>query len=310
MNFPSGFPDTRTSCVFLTIANSTVYPSLSNLFPEIQLNLGKDAPMSDKPSPETAPQRFTGQVAVITGGAGGLGLAIAEAFCNGGGRVALFDANPEAVTTGTQSLDAMGLSAYGECVDVRDSRQVQEAMARVAERFGRIDSLIAAAGGSLGTPRDLEDISPEDLDLVIDVNIKGTYHCSAAVVPYMRTQGGGSIVTFSSIGGRSTSPVTGIPYAAAKAGILGLTRRLAREVGPDNIRVNAIAPGLFLTGRLQGMFDAMSEKDRNEVLDSIPLHRMPDIHECVEPVLFLASDASSYITGVVLDVNGGRFMAG
>ena len=266
--------------------------------------------MSDKPSPETATQRFTGQVAVITGGAGGLGLAIAEAFCNGGGRVALFDANPEAVTTGTQSLDAMGLSAYGECVDVRDSRQVQEAMARVAERFGRIDSLIAAAGGSLGTPRDLEDISPEDLDLVIDVNIKGTYHCSAAVVPYMRTQGGGSIVTFSSIGGRSTSPVTGIPYAAAKAGILGLTRRLAREVGPDNIRVNAIAPGLFLTGRLQGMFDAMSDKDRNEVLDSIPLHRMPDINECVEPVLFLASDASSYITGVVLDVNGGRFMAG
>jgi 3-oxoacyl-[acyl-carrier protein] reductase len=117
-------------------------------------------------------------------------------------------------------------------------------------------------------------------------------------------------VTFSSIGGRSTSPVTGIPYAAAKAGILGLTRRLAREVGPDNIRVNAIAPGLFLTGRLQGMFDAMSEHDRNEVLDSIPLRRMPAITECVDPVLFLASDQSSYITGAVVDVNGGRFMAG
>ena len=245
MNFPSGFPDTRISCVFLTIANSTVYPSSSNLFPEIQLNLGKDAPMSENPNPETAPQRFTGQVAVITGGAGGLGLAIAEAFCQEGGLVALFDANPEAVTAGTQSLEKLGFSAGGECVDVRDSNQVQAAMARVAERFGRIDSLIAAAGGSLGTPRDLEDISREDLDLVIDVNIKGTYHCSAAVVPYMRTQGGGSIVTFSSIGGRSTSPVTGIPYAAAKAGILGLTRRLAREVGPDNIRVNAIAPDYF-----------------------------------------------------------------
>jgi 3-oxoacyl-[acyl-carrier protein] reductase len=126
----------------------------------------------------------------------------------------------------------------------------------------------------------------------------------------MRAAGGGSIVTFSSIGGRSTSPVTGIPYAAAKAGILGLTRRLAREVGPDNIRVNAIAPGLFLTGRLQGMFDAMSEHDRTEVLDSIPLRRMPEISECVDPVLFLASDQSSYITGAVLDVNGGRFMAG
>lgn len=260
--------------------------------------------------PNRTNQRFAGKVAVITGGAGGLGLAIAEAICREGGIVALFDANPEAVEAATISLEEAGFTASGECVDVRNSHQVQSAMAQIANRYGQIDSLIAAAGGSLGTPRDLEDISPEDLDLVIDVNIKGTYHCSAAVVPFMRSQGGGSIVTFSSIGGRSTSPVTGIPYAAAKAGILGLTRRLAREVGPDNIRVNAIAPGLFLTGRLQGMFDAMTEKDRNEVLDSIPLHRMPDIHECVEPVLFLASDASSYITGVVLDVNGGRFMAG
>ncbi len=266
--------------------------------------------MSVNPNPGRTAQRFAAKVAVITGGAGGLGLAIAEAICIEGGTVALFDANPEAVQVATRSLEKAGFAAFGECVDVRDSHQVQSAMARVADHFGQIDSLIAAAGGSLGTPRDLEDISPEDLDLVIDVNIKGTYHCGAAAVPFMRNQGGGSIVTFSSIGGRSTSPVTGIPYAAAKAGILGLTRRLAREVGPDNIRVNAIAPGLFLTGRLQGMFDAMTEKDRNEVLDSIPLHRMPEIHECVEPVLFLASDASSYITGVVLDVNGGRFMAG
>jgi 3-oxoacyl-[acyl-carrier protein] reductase len=195
-------------------------------------------------------------------------------------------------------------------VDVRDAEAVRAAVDGAAAAFGHLDILIAAAGGSLGTPRDLEDISPDDLDLVIDVNIKGTYHCAAACVPHMRAAGGGSIVTFSSIGGRSTSPVTGIPYAAAKAGILGLTRRLAREVGPDNIRVNAIAPGLFLTGRLQGMFDAMSEHDRNEVLDSIPLRRMPAITECVDPVLFLASDQSSYITGAVVDVNGGRFMAG
>lgn len=120
--------------------------------------------------------------------------------------------------------------------------------------------------------------------------------------------GGGSIVTFSSIGGRGASPVTGVPYAAAKSAILGLTRRLAREVGADKIRVNAIAPGLFLTGRLQGMFDALAESERNEVLNAIPLKRMPEINECVQPVLFLASDAASYMTGTVLDVNGGRLM--
>lgn len=90
----------------------------------------------------------------------------------------------------------------------------------------------------------------------------------------MKSRGGGAIVTFSSIGGRSASPVTGVPYAAAKAGIIGLTRRLAREVGADGIRVNSIAPGLFLTGRLQGMFDKMSQSEQKEVLDGIPLKRM------------------------------------
>lgn len=184
------------------------------------------------------------------------------------------------------------------------------AVESLAAELGPIDTLIAAAGGSLGTPRDLDDISEDDLDLVLDVNIKGTFHCARAVLPFMRQAGRGAIVTFSSIGGRSASPVTGVPYAAAKAGLLGLTRRLAKEVGGENIRVNAIAPGLFLTDRLQGMFDALPEADRREVIDSIPLGRMPRIQECVDPVLFLASDESSYITGVVLDVNGGRFMAG
>ena len=254
--------------------------------------------------------RFTGRVALVTGGGGGLGLAIAEALGREGASVWLVDASEQALTSGLQHLQAAGIPARGAVVDVRDPDAVRESVDAAAAQLGGLNVLVAAAGGSLGTPRDLEDISPADLDLVIDVNIKGTYHCAVASVPHMRAAGGGSIVTFSSIGGRSTSPVTGIPYAAAKAGILGLTRRLAREVGPAGIRVNAIAPGLFLTGRLQGMFDAMSEHDRDEVLDSIPLRRMPAISECVDPVLFLASDQSSYITGAVLDVNGGRFMAG
>jgi NAD(P)-dependent dehydrogenase (short-subunit alcohol dehydrogenase family) len=256
------------------------------------------------------PGRFVDRVAIITGGAGGLGLEIAQALGEEGAAVAIWDTNTEAIDRGVAELRDAGLHASGFTADVRSRASVDEATAGTVQELGAPTVLIAAAGGSLGTPRDLEDITEADLDLVIDVNVKGTYHCAAAVVPHMRAAGGGSIVTFSSIGGRSTSPVTGIPYAAAKAGILGLTRRLAREVGPDGIRVNAIAPGLFLTGRLQGMFDAMSEHDRNEVLDSIPLHRMPDISECVAPVLFLAGPESSYITGAVLDVNGGRFMSG
>lgn len=253
--------------------------------------------------------RFTGKVAIVTGGAGGLGQAISAALANEGALVAIFDTNPDAIDRALDEL-ARPESVMGAIVDVRSRESVTSGVAEVVAEFGGIDILIAAAGGSLGTPRDIDDIEPEHLDLVIDVNIKGTFNCAQAVVRFMKARGGGAIVNFSSIGGRSTSPVTGIPYAAAKAGVLGLTRRLAREVGPDGIRVNAVAPGLFLTGRLQGMFDAMADKDRNEVLDSIPLHRMPELRECVEPVLFLASEESSYITGAVLDVNGGRFMAG
>lgn len=253
--------------------------------------------------------RFEGKVAIVTGGAGGLGQAITAALVEEGARVAMFDANPEAIDRALQELGQSD-AVTGAVVDVRSRESVIAGVAKVVAAFGGVDILIAAAGGSLGTPRDIDDIEPEHLDLVIDVNIKGTFNCAQAVVHLMKARGGGAIVNFSSIGGRSTSPVTGIPYAAAKAGVLGLTRRLAREVGPDGIRVNAVAPGLFLTGRLQGMFDAMAEKDRNEVLDSIPLHRMPELRECVEPVLFLASEESSYITGAVLDVNGGRFMAG
>ena len=259
---------------------------------------------------EHRPPRFSGRVAIVTGGAGGLGQAISRALADEGAKVAVFDTNGEAIERALGELRAGGGEFMGATVDVRDRASVVAGVESVAGEFGGVDILVAAAGGSLGTPRDIDDIEPEHLDLVIDVNIKGTFNCAQAVVPAMKARGGGAIVTFSSIGGRSTSPVTGIPYAAAKAGILGLTRRLAREVGPDGIRVNAIAPGLFLTGRLQGMFDAMSEHDRNEVLDGIPLHRMPELRECVDPVLFLASDESSYVTGTVLDVNGGRFMAG
>lgn len=253
--------------------------------------------------------RFAGQVALVTGGAGGLGREICRAFLQEGAAVAVADANEAAVTEALADLAPLG-RVTGLVVDVRDAAAVTAGIDRVAAELGGLDILVAAAGGSLGTPRDLEEIDPEDLDLVIDVNVKGTFHCAKAAVPHLRARGGGAIVTFSSIGGRSTSPVTGIPYAAAKAGILGLTRRLAREVGPDGIRVNAIAPGLFLTGRLQGMFDAMAAGDRDEVLDSIPLRRMPELRECVDPVLFLASREASYVTGTVLDVNGGRFMAG
>lgn len=252
--------------------------------------------------------RFAARTVVVTGGSGGLGRAVCEGFAAEGARVAVVDVDPRGVRETVEALSVDGTSASGYVVDVCDADQVGELMRSVVAEHGGLHVLVNLAGGSLQTPRDLHEITPEHLALVFGVNLTGTFLCCQAAVPHLVATGGGAIVNTSSIGGRQPSPVTGVPYAAAKAGIVGLTKRLAKEVGPHGVRVNAIAPGLFLTGRLQGMFDALGEEERREVLDAIPLGRLPELREAVDPVLFLAGDESSYITGVVLDVNGGRFM--
>lgn len=255
-----------------------------------------------------ARRRFEGRTAVVTGGAGGIGRELCDAFAAEGAAVAVVDVDPDLVDPSVTTLRQAGARAHGYVVDVREDIAVQDMVRDVHDRLGGPHVLVTLAGGSLGTPKDLTEIEPEHVDLVVDVNVKGTFYCCQAVVPYMREDGGGAIVTASSIGGRQPSPVTGVPYASSKAAVVGLTKRLARELGGDRIRVNAIAPGLFLTGRLQGMYDAMPERERREVLDAIPLDRFPEIREAVDPILFLASEEASYVTGVVLDVNGGRFM--
>ncbi|MGH3735909.1 MAG: SDR family NAD(P)-dependent oxidoreductase [Micromonosporaceae bacterium] len=250
--------------------------------------------------------RFAGRTAVVTGGAGGIGRAVCTGFAAEGAAVAVLDVSGDAVAATVDELVAGGGLAEGYPVDVTDPAALRDAFAQIQQRLGGPHVLVTLAGGSLGTPRDLADIGPEHLDLVLGVNVAGTFYCCQAAAPLMPP--GSAIVTVSSIGARQPSPVTGAPYAAAKAAIGGLTRRLARELGPAGVRVNAVAPGLFLTDRLQGMYDAMSDTEQREVIDAIPLRRMPELREIVDPVLYLASDAASYVTGVTLDVNGGRYM--
>lgn len=254
-------------------------------------------------------QRFTGRTVVVTGGAGGIGREVCQGFAREGAAIAVVDVDEASVAAVAEQLSGeYGVAAAGFAVDVRDRDAVESLMAQVHGQLSGPHVLVTLAGGSLGTPKGLEEIEPEHLDLVVDVNVKGTFYCSQAAAPYMAEAGGGAIITTSSIGGRQPSPVTGVPYAASKAAVVGLTKRLAKELGGRRVRVNAVAPGLFLTGRLQAMYDAMPEVERREVLDAIPLDRFPEIREAVDPILFLASEEASYITGVVLDVNGGRFM--
>lgn len=244
---------------------------------------------------------------MVTGGAGGIGRAVVAGFAGEGASVAVVDVDLGAATEVADEVAAMHqVPALGLAVDVSDRHAVAAAMARVNQALGGPNVLVTLAGGSLGTPKGLAEITEDHVDLVVDVNVKGTFYCAQAAAPYLGA--GDAIVTVSSIGGRQPSPVTGVPYAASKAAVVGLTKRLAREVGGQGIRVNAVAPGLFLTGRLQQMYDEMPEAERREVLDGIPLNRFPELREIVDPILFLASAESSYVTGVVLDVNGGRFM--
>lgn len=157
-------------------------------------------------------------------------------------------------------------------------------------------------------PIPLEDLEQKDWDWVIDLNLKGTYICTQAVIKYMKEQQSGKIVNISSQAGRSKSELSNLPYASAKAGVLGFTRQLAHEVGQFGINVNAIAPGIVERVGRTGLWDGASGAERRKMLEAIPLRRRGRPEEIAQVAIFLASDNSSYITGATIDVNGGRFM--
>lgn len=252
--------------------------------------------------------KLKGKVALITGSARGLGYSMATDMLKEGAVVVLNDIDNGPVTDAVELLRKEGYDVHGYVANVVNKEQVVSMVNFVVETYGRLDILVNNAGGALRTPKKLEDIEEEHWDLVLNVNLKGTFLVSQASVPFMK-QNGGSIINLSSIGGRTASIVTGVSYAAAKAGVVGFTRRLAKEVGPHGIRVNAIAPGLVISGdRLKETWELMPDGEQDEVLDAIPLRRLGTIEDQASVVTFLASDDSSYITGAVLDVNGGRFM--
>jgi NAD(P)-dependent dehydrogenase (short-subunit alcohol dehydrogenase family) len=253
--------------------------------------------------------KLRGKVACITGSARGLGYAMAIDMLKEGATVVINDLDEASVSSAVESLRSQGYSAFGYAANVIEKEQVLGMMKFISDTVGGIDILVNNAGGALRTPKKLEDIMEEHWDLVVDVNLKGTFFCSQAAVALMKKAGGGSIINLSSIGGRTASIVTGVSYAAVKGGIIAFTRRLAKEVGIHNIRVNAIAPGLVISGeRMQETWDHMDEAEQTSVLEDIPLRRLGTVEDQAKVVTFLASDDSKYMTGAILDVNGGRFM--
>jgi len=254
--------------------------------------------------------RLKDKVALVTGAARGIGAAIAKALAKEGANIIINDINTEGVEDVVREIEDFDRKCVVIKSDVSDERQVRGMVNKIISTFGRIDILVNNAGGSLGTPHLLEDVTEEMWDKVIDVNLKGAFLCSKMVAKFMIKQKAGKIINVSSKAGKYGGDMTGPQYVSAKAGVSGLTRQLAKELGPYGINVNAIAPGLVLTERVKRMWEMRKTKQEREViLKAIPLRRPSTPDEQAKVVVFLCSDEASYITGVTIDVNGGWCMS-
>ena len=240
------------------------------------------------------------QVAIITGGASlrGIGWATAKRFAGEGARIVILDLDAAAAE---QAARAIGPVHLGLACDVRDETACRSAVQKVLDTFGQVDILVNNAGVSQS--HRLMDSTQQDYDLVMDVSVRGAYNMSRAVVPAMRTRKSGAIVCMGSVAAQRGGGILGGPhYSAAKGAIQALAKAMARELAGDGIRSNAIAPGMADTELLVGKID---DAGKRRVAESIPLGRLASANDIANACLFLASDQSAYITGVVLDVSGG-----
>jgi NAD(P)-dependent dehydrogenase (short-subunit alcohol dehydrogenase family) len=243
------------------------------------------------------------KVVIITGGAGrnGLGFATAKLMATLGARVAILDlerADPRA------AAQHIGDGHLGIVADVTDKASCEAAAAKVAQDLGRIDVLVNNAG--ITQPVKTLDITGADYDRILDVSLRGTLYMSQAVLPTMQRQKGGSIICISSVSAQRGGGILGGPhYSAAKVGVLGLARAMAREFGPEGIRVNSITPGLIGTDIIKGK---LTDDTKAEIATTIPLGRLGRADDIGGACVFLASELSAYCTGITLDVNGGMLI--
>jgi 3-oxoacyl-[acyl-carrier protein] reductase len=247
--------------------------------------------------------RFADRVALVTGAAQGMGFAIAARLLRDGANVILADINADGLARAVAQLSEWRESAHQAQVDVTSSSGVALTIADSIARFGRIDILVNNAG-VLRSSR-VDQIADAEWDLVVDTNLKGTFLCAQAVIDGMKARQYGKIINMASMAGRATSTLGGAHYTAAKAGVLGLTRHLARELAPYRINVNAVSPGIVNTPMVAG---ALSPEERQKLAASIPFERLAAPDEVASLVAFLASDEAAYITGASVDIHGGELI--
>lgn len=249
---------------------------------------------------------FEGKVALVTGAASGMGLATAKAFAASGASVALADRNEKAVRSAAEELIALGHKALAIVCDVSDDAQVEAMVAQVVTVFGRLDMAYNNAGVQ-NVLAETADTTREDYDRVMGVNLRGEWGSMKYELQQMRKQGSGAIVNCSSLGGLVGGAERGI-YHAAKHGILGFTKSAALEYAARGIRINAICPGLIWTPMVDQMVEAGQGDAMKTMEKSIPMGRVGRPEEIADVVLWLCSDAASYVTGQSISVDGGFIM--
>jgi NAD(P)-dependent dehydrogenase (short-subunit alcohol dehydrogenase family) len=243
------------------------------------------------------------KVVIVTGAASprGIGRATAKALAAYGAQVVVLDLR---LDDAQQAARELGEGHLGLACDVTDRSACDAAVQAALTKYDRIDGLINNAG--ITQPLRTLDIEAGNFDAVLDVNLRGTLYMSQAVLPHMKAHKRGSIVCMSSVSAQRGGGIFGGPhYSAAKAGVLGLARAMAREFGPDNVRVNSITPGLIQTD-ITG--DKLTPEMRTDIIKGIPLGRLGDAADVANACLFLVSDLSAYLTGITLDVNGGMLI--
>ena len=253
--------------------------------------------------------RFKDKVVLITAGANGIGRATANIMAAEGAIVVGVDNHQERLDTAMNALTAAGGRAHGRLCDALDQSQVDAVVASVQQEFGRIDVLVNAVGGStiIAKPSALvEEHSLDDWQKIINFNLNGTFLFTHAVVPIMKAQNSGKIINLASIAGRGMSVASGVAYAAAKGGIIAMTRKLSFELGPHNININAIAPRLTLTERITPHWNQRAPEAQAAQIDSTPLRRVAVAADQAKVICFLASSDADFVTGLTIDVTGGQ----
>ncbi|MCC7106071.1 MAG: SDR family oxidoreductase [Chloroflexi bacterium] len=248
--------------------------------------------------------RLDGRVALITGSGQGIGLATALALAGQGADLAIVDLEASRAEAAAEQVRTRGQRVLALSADVTAEDQVGRMVERVASELGRLDILVNNVGGSGGSAIPLEDTPLEVWERVMAFNVRSAFLTTRAAIPHLKRQGG-RVVLLSSMAGTSRTIIGGVVYATAKAALLGFTRQLAQELGPSGITVNAIAPGVIHSERIERAFAAHPTARLDRVIEQIPLGRLGRVEDLAAAIAYLCSDEATYVTGVTLEVNGG-----